>query len=97
MWNRRTVSIVLPAYNEEQYIRAAVEDFFAAGVVDEVIVVDNNSRDATAEEAAATRARVVQRDGAGIRARAAARACAKPRATSSSWPSRTARSSAATS
>jgi glycosyltransferase involved in cell wall biosynthesis len=59
MYGGRTVSIVLPAYNEEQYIRAAVEDFFASGVVDEVIVVDNNSRDGTAKEAAATRARMV--------------------------------------
>ena len=60
MWNARTVSIVLPAYNEERYIRSAVEDFFVDGVVDEVIVVDNNSRDRTAAEAAATRARLVQ-------------------------------------
>jgi len=60
MWNSKTVSIVLPAYNEEKYIRPAVEDFFVEGVVDEVIVVDNNSRDRTAEEAATTRARVVR-------------------------------------
>jgi glycosyltransferase involved in cell wall biosynthesis len=60
MWNSRTVSIVLPAYNEETYIRPAVEDFFASGIVDEVIVVDNNSRDRTAAEAGATRARVVR-------------------------------------
>ncbi len=60
MWNSRTVSIVLPAYNEEKYIRPAVEDFFVAGVVDEVIVVDNNSRDRTAAEASGTRARVVK-------------------------------------
>lgn len=60
MWNSRTVSIVLPAYNEEKYIRPAVEDFFASGIVDEVIVVDNNSRDRTAAEAGATRARVVR-------------------------------------
>jgi glycosyltransferase involved in cell wall biosynthesis len=59
MWNGRTVSVVLPAYNEEKYIRPAVEDFFLEGVVDVVIVVDNNSRDRTAEEANATRARVV--------------------------------------
>lgn len=59
MYGTKTVSIVLPAYNEEQYIRPAVEDFFASGVVDEVIVVDNNSRDRTAEVAASTRARVV--------------------------------------
>ena len=60
MWNSQTVSIVLPAYNEEKYIRSAVEDFFVAGVVDEVIVVDNNSRDRTSAEASATRARVVR-------------------------------------
>jgi len=54
-----SVSVILPAYNEEQSIRAAVEDFFATGVVDEVIVVDNNSRDRTATEAALTSARVV--------------------------------------
>jgi glycosyltransferase involved in cell wall biosynthesis len=59
MYGAYTVSVVLPAYNEEQYIRSAVEDFFATGVVDEVIVVDNNSRDRTAEEARQTRARLV--------------------------------------
>ena len=65
MWNSRTVSIVLPAYNEEKYIRPAVEDFFVDGIVDEVIVVDNNSRDRTAQEAAATRARVVRESAQG--------------------------------
>ena len=60
MWNSRTVSIVLPAYNEEKYIRPAVEEFFLPGIVDEIIVVDNNSHDRTAEEAGATRARVVR-------------------------------------
>src|SRR5437762_13718177 len=60
MWNGKSVSIVLPAYNEEKYIRPAVEDFFVDGIVDEVIVVDNNSRDRTAEEAAATRARLAR-------------------------------------
>ena len=59
MYQSRTVSVIFPAYNEEQYIRAAVEDFFLPGVVDEIIVVDNNSRDATAAQAKLTRARVV--------------------------------------
>jgi glycosyltransferase involved in cell wall biosynthesis len=59
MYGAKTVSIVLPAYNEEQYIRTAVEDFFASGFVDEVVVVDNNSHDRTAEEARRTRARVI--------------------------------------
>jgi glycosyltransferase involved in cell wall biosynthesis len=59
VYGSKRVSIVLPAYNEEQYIRSAVEDFFSTGIVDEVIVVDNNSRDRTADEARQTRARLV--------------------------------------
>jgi glycosyltransferase involved in cell wall biosynthesis len=60
MYGDKSVSVVLPAYNEEQYIRAAVEDFARSGVVDEIVVVDNNSRDGTAVQARATTARVVQ-------------------------------------
>ncbi len=52
MHGAKTISVVLPAYNEEGYIRPAVEDFFVPDVVDEVIVVDNNSRDGTAERGA---------------------------------------------
>lgn len=59
MYNAKTVSVVFPAYNEEPYIRRAIEDFDIPGVVDEIIVVNNNSRDRTAEEASQTRARVV--------------------------------------
>jgi len=65
MFGNRRVSIVFPAYNEEGNIRAAVEDFFATGVIDEIIVVDNNSRDRTHAEASATRARVVQESAQG--------------------------------
>jgi glycosyltransferase involved in cell wall biosynthesis len=60
MYGSKTVSVVFPAYNEERYIRPAVEDFSIPGVVDEIIVVDNNSSDRTAEEAAQTTARVVR-------------------------------------
>jgi glycosyltransferase involved in cell wall biosynthesis len=59
MHGTKTVSVVLPAYNEEEYIRPAVDDFFVPNVVDEVVVVDNNSRDRTADEARLTRARLV--------------------------------------
>lgn len=59
MYNNRTVSIILPAYNEEKYIRAAVLDFFVEGLVDEVIVINNNSKDKTEEEALQTKAHVI--------------------------------------
>ena len=67
MYGSKTVSIVLPAYNEAPYIRRALDDFFSLDVVDEVVVVDNNSRDGTGDEARGTRARVVQetRQGSG--------------------------------
>jgi len=65
MFGDRRVSIVFPAYNEEGNIRSAVEEFFATGVVDEVVVVDNNSRDRTHAEASATRARVVRESAQG--------------------------------
>lgn len=59
MYHGFTVTVVFPAYNEAPYIRRAVEDFLASGVVDEIIVVDNNSQDATAQEASRAGARVV--------------------------------------
>ncbi|MCL6650399.1 MAG: glycosyltransferase family 2 protein, partial [Chloroflexi bacterium] len=40
-------------------IRAAIEEFFATGVVDEIVVVNNNAAPGTAEEVARTAARQV--------------------------------------
>jgi len=59
MHGSKSVSVVFPAYNEEGYIRPAVDDFFIPSVVDEIVVVDNNSRDRTADEVRRTRARLV--------------------------------------
>ena len=59
MWNGKTVTVVFPAYNEEDNIAVAVKDFLSAGIVDEVLVVNNNSRDRTVERAAEAGARVV--------------------------------------
>src|SRR5208337_1077936 len=52
------VSLVIPCLNEEAAIGAIVGDCLAMGV-DEVIVVDGGSTDATAKEAAAAGARIV--------------------------------------
>ena len=52
---RQTVSVCLPARNEAATVGAIVaairQDLLAPGVVDEIVVVDDHSSDATAEEA----------------------------------------------
>jgi glycosyltransferase involved in cell wall biosynthesis len=60
MWQGHRVSVVFPAYNEQAGIAAAVADFASLDAVDEVLVVDNNSRDQTAPLAEAAGARVIQ-------------------------------------
>ena len=60
MFDSKRVSVVIPTYNEEGSIRDVIEGFFATGVVDEVVAVDNNARGSTAEEILRTRARHVQ-------------------------------------
>lgn len=45
----KTVCVVLPAYDEEENIKQAILDFYETGKVDKVLVVDNNSKDRTAE------------------------------------------------
>ena len=58
---RPSVSVILPALNEEATVASVIESVrpsLAAGIVDEIIVVDSDSTDATAEVAAAAGARV---------------------------------------
>ncbi len=56
------VSAVIPAHNEEQTVGNVVDAARAADLVDEVIVVDNATRDRTAEVARAHGARVIRED-----------------------------------
>ena len=65
MHNDHTVSVVFPAYNEEEGIAHAVQTFLALEPVDDVLVVDNNSSDRTAELAAGAGARVVSENAQG--------------------------------
>ncbi len=44
MWNGKEVSVVLMTYAERDSIRGVIEGFFATGLVDEVLVVDNNAQ-----------------------------------------------------
>jgi glycosyltransferase involved in cell wall biosynthesis len=55
-----SVSVVIPAFNEEGGIAAVVEKVLARHAWREVLVVDDGSTDATAERAAAAGARVVR-------------------------------------
>ncbi|MCR9247133.1 MAG: glycosyltransferase family 2 protein [bacterium] len=62
MFRNRSVSLVIPAYNEEETIARVVEEFREQPDLDEIVVVDNNCKDRTAELAAAAGARVVREE-----------------------------------
>jgi glycosyltransferase involved in cell wall biosynthesis len=59
MWNDKKVSVVLMTYAERDSIRGVIDGFYATGLVDEVLVVDNNAQEGTREEVAKTPARLV--------------------------------------
>jgi glycosyltransferase involved in cell wall biosynthesis len=59
MWNGKRVSVILMTYAERASIRATIEGFLATGVVDEVLVVNNNAEPGTSDEVALTAAREV--------------------------------------
>lgn len=67
MWQGKTISVVFPAYNEAPNITHAIHEFKETGVVDELLVVDNNSSDGTAALATKAGSRVIreQRQGYG--------------------------------
>ena len=56
---RMRVSVVLMTYAERDSIRGVIDGFFATGVVDEVLVVNNNAQPGTSEEVARTARREV--------------------------------------
>ena len=59
VWFQNKISVIFPAYNEEENISEAIGDFLGTSVVDELIVVDNNSRDKTAKLAKLAGAKVI--------------------------------------
>ena len=60
MFKDHSVTVVIPAYNEEETIADVVTDFRSEECVDRVLVVDNNCRDATAVRARAAGAEVIE-------------------------------------
>ena len=75
MYNGKSVSVVMPAFNEAAGIASVVRSFLSLPEVDQVIVANNNSSDNTAEAAAAAGATVVwePRKGYGYACQAALR------------------------
>ena len=71
MWKNETVGVILPTYNEADSIRACIEAFEALGIVDEIVVVNNNAHPDTSPAVASTGARevheAIQGYGAAIR------------------------------
>ena len=72
MWKGKTVSVVISSYRERESIREVIDGFFATGVVDEVVAVDNNAEPGSNEEIRKTNARLItetkQGQGWGLRA-----------------------------
>ncbi|MDP2705033.1 MAG: glycosyltransferase [Patescibacteria group bacterium] len=59
MWQGKKVSVVFSTYREKGSIRRMIDDYFATGFVDEVVVVNNNAEPGTDEEVKKTKARLV--------------------------------------
>lgn len=56
MFLGKTVSLILPTYNEKDSIRDVIQNFEKLGIIDEIIVINNNAAEGTSEEVAPTSA-----------------------------------------
>ena len=59
MWNGKRLAVILPTYNEHLSIAACIRGFESLGIVDEVLVVNNNAHPDTSGQVALTTAREV--------------------------------------
>ncbi len=71
LWNGRSIALILPTYNEKDSIADVISRFEALGVVDDILVINNNATVGTSAQVATTSARElfepVQGYGAAIR------------------------------
>jgi glycosyltransferase involved in cell wall biosynthesis len=51
MYNGKKIVVVMPAYNAEQTVTRTVDEVMQQGIVDEIILVDDRSRDETVQVA----------------------------------------------
>lgn len=59
MWHGKTIAVVLPTYRERDSIAACIRHFEALGVVDDILVINNNAEAGTSDEVATTSAREI--------------------------------------
>jgi glycosyltransferase involved in cell wall biosynthesis len=59
MWKNQFISVILPTYNEKDSIAGVIGEFYDTGLVDEVIVINNNAAQGTSGEVAKTPAREI--------------------------------------
>jgi glycosyltransferase involved in cell wall biosynthesis len=59
MWNGKRLAVILPTYNEHLSIADCIRGFEALGIVDEILVVNNNAHPETSPQVAPTTAREV--------------------------------------
>ena len=56
MSKKQRISVILPTYNEKDSIRKVIKDFEALGIIDEIIVVNNNAVEGTSKQVSGTTA-----------------------------------------
>jgi glycosyltransferase involved in cell wall biosynthesis len=59
MWNGRSIAVILPTYRERATIREIIHRFEELGIVDDIVVVNNNAEEGTSEQVAGTSAREI--------------------------------------
>ncbi len=59
MWRGKTVSVILPTYNEKDSIADTVNRFAELGIVDDIVVINNNAAPGTSDEVSTTQAREI--------------------------------------
>lgn len=59
MWRDKSIAVVLPTYNEKDSIADVIRRFERLGIVDDILVINNNAAHGTSAEVAATGAREI--------------------------------------
>jgi len=59
MWHGKSLSVVLPTYRERDSIASTIRGFQDLGIVDDILVINNNAEPGTSREVASTGAREI--------------------------------------